>query len=80
VRVPDRLLEVFSLGLSIPSELLSDETNPDNTPQWDSLAAMELVTLLEDNFDVRLKTSEIMKMRSIGIARSVLRDKGVPEI
>jgi acyl carrier protein len=80
VRVSDRLLEVFSLGLSIPPDQLNDETNPDNTPEWDSLAAMELVTLLEESFDVRLKTSDIMKMRSIGIARAVLRDKGVPEI
>jgi acyl carrier protein len=78
--VSDRLLEVFSLGLSIPPDELSDETNPDNTPQWDSLAAMELVTLMEDTFDVRLKTSEIMRMRSIGVARSVLRAKGVADI
>jgi acyl carrier protein len=78
--VSDRLLEVFSLGLRIPPDELSDETNPDNTPQWDSLAAMELVTLMEDTFDVRLKTSEIMRMRSIGVARSVLRAKGVADI
>ena len=73
----DRLLEVFADGLGVPVDALSDDTNPDNTSQWDSLAAMQLVTLLEDSFDVRLKTSDIMKMRSIGIARSVLRDKGV---
>jgi acyl carrier protein len=38
------------------------------------------VTAIEDDFDVRLKTSEIMKMRSIGLARSVLRAKGVENI
>jgi acyl carrier protein len=78
--VADRLLDVFADGLGVPADQLSDETNPDNTPQWDSLAAMQLVTLLEDSFDVRLKTSDIMKMRSIGIARSVLREKGVADI
>lgn len=76
----DRLLEVFSDGLGVPAAELSDETNPDNTPQWDSLAAMQLVTLLEDSFDVRLKTADIMKMRSIGIARAVLRNKGIAGI
>jgi acyl carrier protein len=75
--VADRLLEVFATGLGMSPGDLSDETNPDNTPQWDSLAAMELVTLLEESFDIRLKTGDIMKMRSIGIARAVLRDKGV---
>ncbi len=53
---------------------------PNNTSAWDSLAAMEMVTLIEDAFDVRLKTAEIMKMRSIGLARTVLRAKGVEGI
>jgi acyl carrier protein len=76
----DRLLDAFSQGLRLPVDQLSDETSPSNTPQWDSLAAMEMVTTLEDVFDVRLKTSEIMKMRSIGLARKVLRGKGVEDI
>lgn len=76
----DRLLEAFSQGLSLPVDDLSDETSPSNTSAWDSLAAMEMVTLIEDAFDVRLKTSEIMKMRSIGLARAVLRGKGVEDI
>jgi acyl carrier protein len=41
---------------------------------------MEMVTLIEDSFGVRLKTAEIMKMRSIGLARTVLRGKGVEDI
>ena len=76
----DRLLDVFSQGLRTPVSQLSDDTSPSNTPAWDSLAAMEMVVLLEDAFDVRLKTSEIMKMRSIGLARNVLRSKGVEDI
>ena len=76
----DRLLELFSTGLSIPAEELNDETSPNNTPAWDSLAAMEMVTLIEDAFEVRLKTADIMKMRSIGLARTVLRAKGVEGI
>jgi acyl carrier protein len=78
--MPDRLLEVFAEGLRIPADTLSDDTSPSNTPAWDSLAAMEMVDLIEDVFDVRLKTSEIMKMRSIGLARTVLRGKGVEDI
>jgi len=76
----DRLLELFSTGLNIPAEELDDETSPNNTSAWDSLAAMEMVTLIEDAFEVRLKTADIMKMRSIGLARTVLRAKGVEGI
>lgn len=73
----DRLIEVFAEGLQLDAAALSDETSPQNTTQWDSLAAMTLVMLLEDSFDVRLSTREIMKMNSIGAARSVLQSKGV---
>jgi acyl carrier protein len=73
----DRLIEVFAEGLQLDASALNDEVSPQNTSQWDSLAAMTLVMLLEDSFDVRLSTREIMKMNSIGAARSVLQAKGV---
>lgn len=73
----DPLIEVFAQGLGLSAEALSDETSPDNTDEWDSLAAMELVTLLEDNFEITLSTRDIMKMRSISLARGVLQAKGV---
>jgi acyl carrier protein len=76
----DPLFELFATGLGVSVDRLSEDTSPDNTPEWDSLTAMSLVTLIEDNFDVRLSTRDIMKMRTIGLARSVLRAKGVPGI
>jgi acyl carrier protein len=76
----DRLIELFAEGLKLEPTSLPDDTAPQNTPQWDSLAAMTMVMLLEDGFEVRLSTREIMKMNSIGAARTVLRAKGVAGI
>lgn len=76
----DRLTDLFAEGLRLDASALNDETSPQNTPQWDSLAAMALVTLIEDTFDIRLSTRDIMKMNSIGAARSVLQSKGVADI
>ena len=66
--VADRLLDVFADGLNVPGR--SCPTTPTRTthqsgtawPRWSW-------SLLEETFDVRLKTSDIMRMRSIGIAR-----------
>ena len=71
------LIALFADGFGVPTESLSDDTSPDNTPQWDSLAAMTLVSLIEDQYDVELSTRDIMKMQTIGLARSVLTGKGV---
>ena len=76
----DRLIALFAEGLRVDASGLSEDTSPQNTHQWDSLAAMGLITLIEDSFDVRLSTREIMRMNSIGAARSVLQSKGVSDI
>ena len=73
----DKVKFVFSSVLGVSDANLSDETSPDNTKEWDSLRAMHLVTMLEDTFGVQLSTREIMRMRTIGIVRDVLRTKGV---
>ncbi len=76
----DRLIRLFAEGLQVPPDALTDDSGPDNTPSWDSLAAMDLVALIEETFDVELTTAEIMKMRTLGIAREVLREKGIQGI
>jgi acyl carrier protein len=78
--VPDALIRVFAEGLGVDEATLNDDTSPDNTSEWDSLAAITLVSLIEDEFDVRLGAREIMKMQTIGLARSVLKSKGVSGI
>jgi acyl carrier protein len=78
--VSDPLIAIFAEGLGIDPSSLSDDTSPDNTGEWDSLAAITLVSLIEEQFDVRLSAREIMKMQTIGLARSVLQGKGVTGI
>ena len=73
----DKVLKIFSDILELDVSELSDETAPDNTPEWDSLAAMNLVSALEEKFSVSLSTGEIMKMRSIAVVHRVLQEKGI---
>lgn len=73
----DTLLSIFSDVLNVPAEKLNDDSGPNNLPQWDSLAAMNLVVALEEKFNVRLSTRDIMKMSSIGLARKTLLEKNV---
>jgi len=76
----DLLIKVFADTLGVDPATLSDDSSPDNTVRWDSLRSMHLVAAIEDAFSTELSTAEIMRMRSIGLARSVLRKKGVLDI
>lgn len=78
--MPDRVSQVFADVLQVPLEQISDRTSPDNTPQWDSLSAMNLVLALEDEFDLKLSTKEIVAMRSVAIVKRVLRERGAADV
>jgi acyl carrier protein len=71
---------VFSDVLGIPLESITEETSPENTPEWDSAQAVNLVLALEDAFQIRLSTKEIVSMRDIALVKKVLRTKGVANV
>jgi acyl carrier protein len=73
----DQLLAVFAEEFGMEPAELNDDSSPDSVDAWDSLAAMRLVAAIEETFKVTLSTTDIMKMRSIGKARSVLQRMGV---
>jgi acyl carrier protein len=73
----DVLIQLFAEVLRIDPAGLNDNSSPVNVKQWDSLAAMDLVAAIEEKFNVRLSTKEIMKMSTIGLARKTLQSKNV---
>jgi acyl carrier protein len=73
----DRLHNLFAEILRVPIDTISDQTSPSNTPRWDSIAMINLALAIESEFGVNLSTREIMSMTTVGIAKGVLRKKGV---
>jgi acyl carrier protein len=76
----DRVAEMFAWVLNIDKELITDETSPDNTPQWDSGSTIELALAIENEFKVKLTDQEILAMRNVGLVRKVLRSKGIADV
>lgn len=73
----DPLTELFSEVLNVNASELNEDSSPDTVKAWDSLAAMALVAAIEERFDVRLSTKQIMKMSTIARARKALQDMKV---
>ena len=76
-RMNDSLAELFAEVLGVDVARLNDDSSPENVKEWDSLAAMNLVSAIEERFDVQLSTKDILKMSTIGRARENLRRKNV---
>ena len=75
--MPADLITLFAETLRVPANSLNHDSCPDNTPNWDSLVAINLVAVIEDTYQVQSSTRDIMRMDSIGAAHRVLTEMGV---
>lgn len=63
--------------LEIPVTQITAELAMKDLDVWDSLKHMELIAVLEQEFDVQLTFDEIVTMRSVSDIKRVLSNKGV---
>ncbi len=47
------------------------------TASWDSVAHMQLVVAIENEFDVMLETEEVLALSSFGEAKKILVNHGI---
>ena len=71
-----KLTHVFASVLGVPEEKVTAELSPQNTPAWDSLNAIILLTEIEKAFDVRFEYAEAMAIKDFGGACSLVASKG----
>lgn len=75
----DRLSHVVAQMFDVPVENVTDDDGPDTIESWDSLAHINLVLSLEEEFNVSLSPDDAAEMLSVGTIRQVLSEKGVTE-
>ena len=60
----DRIKLVLSAIFSVEPSEIDDTFSPDTVKSWDSLKHMNLITALEDEFDIRFDDDEIISLMS----------------
>lgn len=71
----DKANEIISRVLGIDIEQVDETLSPDTSDNWDSLATMHLIVAIEDCFDIRLSTSEVMEITSVGSLYRILEKR-----
>ena len=61
--------------LQIPAATITDDLAMTDLDIWDSLKHMELIMTLEQNFGLQLSFDEIVRMRSVGEIKRVLKER-----
>ena len=58
-------------------EDIKDDLGPDDIENWDSLGHVELITSLEEIFDISLEVVDISRMYTIGGIKKILEKYGI---
>ena len=64
-------MEVFSVG----EEVLNDEIKQGNVENWNSIHQLNLVSYIEESFDVMLDTEDILGLTSYSKGKEILVSK-----
>ena len=69
-----RIKEVLSAVIDVPIEQISDNASMDDIESWDSLAQMNLVIALEDEFQITIPDEEVGTLISIKLILSLINE------
>ena len=60
------LQEVFRDVFDDDEIVITDETTADDIDAWDSLTHVQLIVAVEEKFNIKFSTVEVMKMKNVG--------------
>jgi acyl carrier protein len=72
-----QLYQLIGKVLGVDPAGLTEESNAQNTPKWDSLRHIEVVFAMENAFHIRFTMPEIASLRKLGDIRKLLEAKNV---
>ena len=72
-----RLQDAFRQGLALPAAFDVTGAESARLRQWDSVAHLQLVVAIEDEFRVRLTPAELIDLKSYPAAIAILQRHGV---
>lgn len=66
------LYKIVQNILGVEASQLSEDSNAQNTPHWDSLRHIELILAIESAYHVRFAMGEIASLRNLADIRRLL--------
>jgi acyl carrier protein len=73
--ITEKLKETMSLVFELPKEQINETSGPDDIDNWDSIGAINLVTALEDQFDIEFEEEDLMEMLNFQLIKIKIEEK-----
>lgn len=71
----NRLRQILATAIDVEPEVLTDDSSPDNTPEWDSFAHLNMVAAIEQEFSISLTLDEVISMQNLPKITEVVSKK-----
>ena len=62
----------FTEVFGVAGEVLNENFSKDNIEEWDSVHQLNIISILEESFDVMFEPEEIMELTSYGKGKGIL--------
>jgi acyl carrier protein len=69
------LKRVIGAVLNLPAEEIDEHTSSDSVGQWDSLAQLNLILALEEEFGIEIPDEEAAELTSYPLIRLVVNEQ-----
>lgn len=73
----DRLQDIFRAVFELSGDVDVTGLDPTNSPRWDSLDHVSLVTAIESEFGLSLDAADQLRMTSYAATATLLEEKGL---
>lgn len=73
----NKLISIFASVLNIEASKITPDLSQNNTPSWDSLNAIALITEVEKAYGVKFNYDEAMSIKNFTDMVALLKTKGV---
>ncbi|MBK98433.1 MAG: acyl carrier protein [Balneola sp.] len=57
-----------------PDAQINEETCPKDIPEWDSLGHINIITAIEDEYDIEITTEKIVKLESVAHFKQIIEE------
>jgi acyl carrier protein len=71
----EKLIKIFCNIFNVNENEISNKSSPENLENWDSLTHMDLVVSVEEEFEIRLTSDEIIEMKNFKMIKEILASK-----
>ncbi len=73
----EKLQNVFAEVFNVEPSLINDDFGKDSVETWDSVHQLNIISLLEETFDLLLEPEDIMACTSFAKAKEILRKNDI---